>query len=793
MEMVINMDASPSPADREGDRRCHQEDHSHNAVAFLKRFHPATPWMLVTIDPSGKIGPAATFDPKRDEANGLKFIEENNGKRNIYFTVNRVNRKLTKKPAKSDIAEILWLHADVDLKLVDWSDAEAVSQERECVLQLLRSFTPTPTLIIWTGGGFQVFWRLSEIIVVSGDPTLMASVERRMQRIAKELGGDACWNADRIMRLPCTMNMLGKSKIEAGRKPALAEVIEFHDDRIYDLEEFSEVELRRSSNGINGSAHHYHTEREEMERIQDALRYIPADDYTTYFDICASIKSGLGDPGFGIAREWAMTSIKFDDSEFRRKWASLKPDGGITVATLYGMAKQHGWRDDRAPDRRDRRQPGGAGQKRSGPAGEGDSAAQLNAWPIMQSKAMHGIVGRIARLATETSEADPVAVIASVLAYAGAELGRGQGHRIGEQMHHSRHFNAIVGQSARGRKGTSYGPVRRIFLRAEAIRIERSTLPFPSGRKLRISNGPMSSGEGLIYAVRDGDDNSENGDAGVIDKRLLVVEEEFGAALRAFQRNGNNLSMILRMMFDGNTVEPLTKSNRLISTDPHVNIIAHITSPELKGLMSGSEIWNGFSNRFLWLSARRSKVVPDPQPMPDDKVEEIAQELARVIILAHENSGRALVMSNSAHQHWGIVYAELTQEYPGVLGAVTSRLEVHARRLALTYAQLDGSDRIEIDHLEAALAVCRYAFDSAAYLFGKAELNPVAQKIMDALAEKPMTQTEIMGLFHRNVKSADLEIVLKDLQERGRITLTRPRTGERGRSPSIWTLNERNE
>ena len=79
MEMVINMDASPSPADRDGDRRCHQEDHSRDAVAFLKRFHPATPWMLVTIEPSGKIGPAATFDPKRDEANGLKFIEENNG------------------------------------------------------------------------------------------------------------------------------------------------------------------------------------------------------------------------------------------------------------------------------------------------------------------------------------------------------------------------------------------------------------------------------------------------------------------------------------------------------------------------------------------------------------------------------------------------------------------------------------------------------------------------------------------------------------------------------------------
>jgi hypothetical protein len=33
----------------------------------------------------------------------------------------------------------------------------------------------------------------------------------------------------------------------------------------------------------------------------------------------------------------------------------------------------------------------------------------------------------------------------------------------------------------------------------------------------------------------------------------------------------------------------------------------------------------------------------------------------------------------------------------------------------------------------------------------------------------------------------------EDVQERGRITLTKVKTGERGRSPSVWSINERNE
>ena len=110
----------------------------------------------------------------------------------------------------------------------------------------------------------------------------------------------------------------------------------------------------------------------------------------------------------------------------------------------------------------------------------------------------------------------------------------------------------------------------------------------------------------------------------------MVVEEELGAALRAFQRTGNNLSMIMRRAFDGKTIEPLTKNNRVVATNPHISIVGHITRPELNSLLTGTEVWNGFGNRFQWLMSRRNKILPFPEPMPHEKVEEIAQELARV-------------------------------------------------------------------------------------------------------------------------------------------------------------------
>jgi hypothetical protein len=416
----------------------------------------------------------------------------------------------------------------------------------------------------------------------------------------------------------------------------------------------------------------------------------------------------------------------------------------------------------------------------------GSDASGVRPWPKPQGPAAHGLVGEIARLATAQSEADPVAVMSTLLATVAALFGRARFVRVGDTVHHARLFAALVGASSRARKGTSADPPIRILKAVENILHLKSELPFPCGRSLRLSHGPLSSGEGLIEAIRDKRDDEDGG--GTDDKRLLVIEGELGAVLRACQRQGNTLSTNLRVAWDGSNLGPLTKRDKITASNPHVCIVAHITRHELSELLTAGDVWNGFANRFLWVAVRRRAIVPFPRAMPDEDVKRVATALADVVQYAHGKNGveAELRMSNSAVDLWGVVYRELTQDHPGILGAVTARAEAQALRLALTYALLDGADRIELPHLEAGLAMWRYAHDSAAYLFGGAELDPVAQAILKALATGPKTQTDIRDLFGRHLLAERLAQVLTDLQERGRITLTEEQTG--GRPRRVWSL-----
>lgn len=408
---------------------------------------------------------------------------------------------------------------------------------------------------------------------------------------------------------------------------------------------------------------------------------------------------------------------------------------------------------------------------------------EIRPWPVLSHAATRGLAGEIARIATAHSEADAVAIMLTALTGAGALMGRGRFVRVGDTEHHARLMCALVGATSRARKGTSWTPVRRLLSRTEQIIQARSTIPFPLGRRLQITHGPLSSGEGLVAAIRDAIDEEDDG--GSDDKRLLVVEGEFGAALRAMQRQGNTLSMILRTAWDGHEIAPLIKRERVVATDPHICLVAHITRHELRELLSASDVWGGLANRLLWACVRRRAAIPLPQPTSDQDLDRVATELARVAIYAAERRAE-LRMTNSAIDHWAAVYPELTQDRPGLFGAATARAEAQTLRLALTYALLDGADRIEMEHLEAALAMWRYADDSAAYLFAGAELDPVAQTIVQALGRGAMTQTGISGLFCRNQPAARLADVLRDLQDRGRITLTEEQTG--GRPRRTWSL-----
>ena len=208
-----------------------------------------------------------------------------------------------------------------------------------------------------------------------------------------------------------------------------------------------------------------------------------------------------------------------------------------------------------------------------------------NYWPRIDDAAFYGLAGEIVRTIDPHTEADPVAILIQLLAYFGNIVGRSPHYRVEGDYHRSNIYAVLVGDTSKGRKGTSAGRVRSIARHADERWVDE-----------RIKNG-LSSGEGLINEVRDErkifnptKQDTEIVDLGVADKRLLVAEAEFANALAVMERAGNNLSPVIRAAWEGLTLSTMTKTSPLSATGGHISIVGHITTDELRRRLNRTEV-----------------------------------------------------------------------------------------------------------------------------------------------------------------------------------------------------------
>jgi hypothetical protein len=397
-------------------------------------------------------------------------------------------------------------------------------------------------------------------------------------------------------------------------------------------------------------------------------------------------------------------------------------------------------------------------------------------WPELDGAALYGLPGDVVRTFEPHTEADPVAVLANLLCAFGSVIGRGTFARVGATEHHLKLFVGLVGETAKGRKGESWGPVK--------VLTEEVDPGWASDRVL----GGLSSGEGLIYAVRDEVRGERKGeevvlDPGEPDKRLLVLEGELASVLKVMGREGNTLSPVVRQAWDGDRLRTMTKNSPTKSTGAHISIIGHITKAELLRHLGETEAANGFANRFLWLMVRRSKELPFGGEWKTPGA--LVRRLDAAVRFAR--TPRVVTWGASARDQWAEVYGPLSEGKPGLFGAVTGRAEAQTLRLATIYAAMNESASIEREHLEAALAVWDYAEESARYIFGDATGDPVADAILQALrnaGDSGLTRTEIRDLFKRHQGADRINAALGELLRLGRVRRETEQTG--GRPTERW-------
>jgi Protein of unknown function (DUF3987) len=349
-------------------------------------------------------------------------------------------------------------------------------------------------------------------------------------------------------------------------------------------------------------------------------------------------------------------------------------------------------------------------------------------------------------------------------------------------------FCALVGETSKARKGTSWGYLKNIFGGIDPI------------WKEHIQTG-LSSGEGLIWAVRDEITKrqpvKEKGrlsgyeevviDEGVEDKRVLIVEGEFAATLRVLGRDGNTLSAVIRNAWDTGDLQTLTKNSPAKATGAHVSLIVHITRQELLHYLTSIEAGNGFGNRFLWFCVKRSKSLPFGGGIHKVNFEPLMKRLKKTVESAKDVT--EITWAENTRPLWAEIYPELSEGKPGLIGALTARGEAYVTRLACVYALLDLSTGVKPEHLKAALAIWDYVEASVRYIFQNATGDPLANEIIEALTDRPegMTRTEIYKYFNHHESSEHIQASLQLLYSLRKVrkeTLT-----TEGRPREVWILN----
>jgi len=413
--------------------------------------------------------------------------------------------------------------------------------------------------------------------------------------------------------------------------------------------------------------------------------------------------------------------------------------------------------------------------------------------PQIKQEAFHSISSDFVNTATKNSEASKIAIAVNVMAFFCATIGRCICQWIGDNKIHCRPFFLIVGKSGKARKGTAEALPKRVFQRVDELLREKEQ----NHLSLNVHSGGLSSGEGIGYAIRD--PSTDGTDQGIVDKRLLVIEPEFSNVLANCRRETSTLSAVIRNLFDGRDLSPLTKTNRTRATKPHVVIVSHTTIHELMKKIGALEINNGLLNRFLICFVQRERFMPLPEKTKEEDIDRLANWVVTILEfidneVAKQNGELEIAMSDEAKQVWEKVYPVLSSDTFGDVGVLLARSEVYARMLAMIFTLLDKKTTIEICHIKAAIYWIDYCGASVRYLFQKAQESQIEQlsdTIISLLQkDRQMTRTEINNALNRHTMANEIAQALEHLltQSPPRISQTKEETN--GRPKVIYKLCE---
>ena len=302
----------------------------------------------------------------------------------------------------------------------------------------------------------------------------------------------------------------------------------------------------------------------------------------------------------------------------------------------------------------------------------------------------------------------------------------------------------------------------------------------------------FGSGQRVVDMVKD----PTKDQPGAADKRLLIFEPELSKWLRLAAGKESIHSAIIRDAWDGRRLETRSRSSGdVVASGHHIGFLGHSTQPELEATLSNVEIYNGFSNRFLWVMVHRTQLLPDGGNVPESLINRFVPRLQSAVEAARRLG--EVKRTEAAERRWAELYFRLAQDEPGgLLGAAISRDNTQCLHLSLVYCLLDRKDTVDVCHIDAAAAFWDYARASAQQIFGRKLGDANTERLLAALVKAGpagLDGAEQFEVFHNNISGAELERTRRVLEDAGLAVTNRPSTGGRPRIVMVATRLTKNE
>lgn len=528
------------------------------------------------------------------------------------------------------------------------------------------------------------------------------------------------------------------------------------------------------------------------EEVASALSYISADlPNQDWVVIGMAIKEEFGDSGFDLWNDWSSKGEKYKPREMRVRWNSFGRREGVTIGTLFHMARESGWSPIFVePD----------------PISDFVLNGKLTGWrsapTVMEEKKIEdvkfplnlldapGLVGHIATFINRTSLLQqPVLALGSAIAAAGTLMGR----KVRSDTN-LRTNTYIIGLAPSGSgKDHARTIIKRILQDSGMGALEL---------------GVPASSAGLITGLR------SNGEG-----RGIILWDEFGRTLQQISgwKSGSHEKDIITALVELFSSAQSTYTGKQYANHDGKNPMKPIDQPCLSiyatsvpgrfyEALSGGEAIDGFLSRWLLFESKDYSIEEESR---DEVFAEIPQniiDLCKVLkampFNSEPNGGnladatrvvpKLIRCSEPATQLLKDFSSEMRKRSHASelacdnTASIWARAGEHARRLALIGHE---GDEISIKVAEWGINTARYCTEYMANAIGNyvssTELESNTKRLLRLIKDKTrspdtwLTRADITKAFQGVQARTRLEII-SSLVERGEIVESKD-GGQQGR------------